>query len=159
MEIAQDSVVTINYTLRSPEGTVLDSSAGRDPLVYLHGHGNLIPGLEAELLGKPANQKLQVEVPAAQGYGERDPERVIPAKRSQFPAEAELEVGSTFQTNGPQGPMVVKVAKIEGEDVTLDANHPLAGVDLNFEVEIISIRAATSDELEHGHVHGPSCNH
>jgi FKBP-type peptidyl-prolyl cis-trans isomerase SlyD len=155
MNIAKDNVVTMHYTLTSPQGEVLDSSQGRDPLAYLHGHGNLIPGLESRIEGKAAGTKMTVEVPAAEGYGEHDPKKTIPAKRSQFPAEAKIEEGMQFQANGPQGPMVVRVMEINGEDVTLDANHPLAGVDLKFEIEVIEVRAGTAEEIDHGHVHGP----
>jgi len=161
MEITKDRVVTMHYELTNPEGEVLDSSKGREPLTYLHGHGNLIPGLESRLEGWTAPRAEDVQVPAGEGYGEHDPAKTIPAKRSQFPAEAKIEPGMQFQANGPQGPMVVRVMKIEGEDVTLDANHPLAGVDLKFAIELLEIREATAEEIEHGHVHAPggSCGH
>lgn len=155
MQIEKDSVVTMHYTLTSPEGEVLDTSREREPLVYLHGHKNIIHGLENRLEGEKAGKSLQVRIPAKDGYGERDPEKVLPATRKQFPPEAELTVGMQFQANGPQGPMVVRVEKIEGDEVLLDANHPLAGVDLTFDVDIVEVRDATYEEIEHGHVHGP----
>ncbi len=155
MKIEKNSVVTMHYTLTSPQGEVLDSSREREPLAYLHGHKNIIPGLENRLEGESKGVSLKVKIPAAEGYGDHDPQKVLPAKRTQFPPEADLKEGMQFQANGPQGPMVVRVLKVEGDDVTLDANHPLAGVDLTFDVEILEIREATSDEIDHGHVHGP----
>lgn len=155
MEIEKDSVVTMHYTLTSPDGEVLDSSREREPLAYLHGHKNIIPGLENRLEGETSGKSLQVRIPAIEGYGEHDPKKILPATRQQFPPEADLQVGMQFQANGPQGPMVVRVQKIEGEEVTLDANHPLAGIDLTFDVDIVDVRDATYEEIEHGHVHGP----
>ena len=99
-------------------------------------------------------------MPASEGYGEHDPEKTIPAQRSQFPADAELAPGVQFQADGPQGPMVVRISAVDGDEITLDANHPLAGIDLEFAVELIEVRAATEDEISHGHVHGPEgCGH
>lgn len=155
MNISQDRIVTMHYELTDPNGEVLDSSKGREPLTYLHGHSNLIPGLENRIEGLAANAEVEVEVPAAEAYGERDPAKTIPAKRSQFPAEAKLEAGVQFQADGPQGPMVVRVIKVEGDDITLDANHPLAGVDLKFAVQILEVREASAEEIDHGHAHGP----
>lgn len=154
MNIAENRVVTMHYELTGPDGTVLDSSKGREPLTYLHGHGNLIPGLESRIVGTEPATTLEVLVPAKEGYGEHDPEKTLPAKRSQFPAEADIQPGSQFQAQGPEGPMVVRVVKVEGDEVTLDANHPLAGVDLKFAVEVLDVRDATPDELSHGHAHG-----
>ncbi|MFP4281493.1 MAG: peptidylprolyl isomerase [Opitutales bacterium] len=155
MEIAKDRIVTIHYELTDPEGKVLDSSRGREPLTYLHGHGNLIPGLETRIAGSTAEDSLEVTVPAAEGYGEHDSSKTIPAQRSQFPAEAKIEPGAQFQAEGPNGPMVVRVMKIEDDVVTLDANHPLAGVDLKFAVDVVEVREASEEELAHGHAHGP----
>lgn len=155
MKIAKDCVVTLNYELTDPQGQVLDSSKGREPLTYIHGHGNLIPGLETRIDGWEAPRSEDVQVPASEGYGDHDPEKTIPAQRSQFPADAELTAGVQFQANGPQGPMVVRIAAVDGDDITLDANHPLAGVDLKFAIELIDVRAATEEEISHGHVHGP----
>ena len=159
MEITKDRVVTMHYELTGPDGAVLDTSRGRDPLTYLHGHGNLIPGLESRLEGWTAPRSESVMVPAKEGYGEHDPKKTIEAKRAQFPAEAQLEPGAQFQANGPQGPMVVKVVSVEGDTIKLDANHPLAGVDLKFAIELVQVREATADELDHGHAHGPDGSH
>lgn len=160
MKIAKDAVVTMHYELTDPDGQVLDSSRGREPLIYLHGHGNLIPGLESRLEGWTAPHTEAVKVPASEGYGEHDPDKTIPAQRSQFPAEADLAPGVQFQANGPQGPMVVRIAEVDGDHITLDANHPLAGVDLKFAIELVGVRAATDDEISHGHVHPDGgCGH
>lgn len=155
MDIAKDCIVSMHYTLKAPDGEVIDTSSGKDPLAYLHGHGNIISGLETRLEGKRPGSSHVVDVPAAEAYGEHDPEKTIPAKREQFPEDTELKPGMQFQANGPQGPMVVKIAEVEGDTVTLDANHPLAGVDLKFEVDIVEVREASEEELEHGHAHGP----
>ena len=143
----------MHYTLTNPEGEVIDSSQGKAPLAYLHGHGNIIPGLEKQLEGKAVGDKLVAEVPAAEGYGERNPEMIVEATRSQFPEDAELEAGMRFQAQTPGGPRIAQITKIEGDTVTVDTNHPLAGVDLKFDVEIMEIREATSEEIDHGHVH------
>lgn len=153
MQIKKDSIVTMHYTLTSPEGEVLDSSEGRDPLAYLHGHGNIISGLEKELEGKEKGEKLTAEVPAADGYGEHDPELIAEAKRSQFPEDADLKPGMRFQAQTPNGTSVAEVKKIEGDTVVVDTNHPLAGVDLTFNVEIVDVREASREELDHGHAH------
>lgn len=145
----------MHYTLTSPEGEVLDSSQGKEPLAYLHGHGNIIPGLEKQLEGKAVGDKLVAEVPAAEAYGDRNPALVVEAQRTQFPEDVDLQPGMRFQAQTPDGNRIAQITKIEGETVTVDTNHPLAGVDLKFDVEITDIRAATEDEIGHGHVHGP----
>jgi FKBP-type peptidyl-prolyl cis-trans isomerase SlyD len=154
MEVTNDRVVTMNYKLTGPEGNVLDTSEGREPLTYLHGHKNIIPGLEKRLEGTEEGAKLTVEVPAAEAYGEHDPQNVVKAQRDQFPDDAQIEPGARFEVQGPQGRAVVRVVEAEGEEVTLDANHPLAGTDLTFEVEVLEVREANEEEVEHGHVHG-----
>jgi len=155
MQIAKHRVVSIEYTLTDDEGTVLDSSRGREPLVYLHGVGQMIPGLEAALADKGAGDALQVRVLPADAYGERDDTLVQKASRSQLQGVDEIEVGMQFQAGGPQGRQIVTVVSIDGDQVTLDANHPLAGVPLTFAVEVVGVRAATPQELQHGHIHGP----
>ena len=159
MQVTSNQVVTMHYTLTNPEGEVIDSSQGKAPLAYLHGHGNIIPGLEKQLEGKAVGDKLKAEVPAAEGYGERNPEMVVEAQRSQFPEGVELEAGMRFQAQTPNGPRIAEIQKVEGDTVTVDTNHPLAGVDLTFDVEIMEIREATSEEIDHGHVHSGSCGH
>ena len=153
MQIKNDHVVTMHYTLTSPEGEVLDSSEGSAPLAYLQGHGNIIPGLEKQLEGKSVGDKLVANVPAAEGYGEHNPDLIVEAQRSQFPEGVDLQPGMRFQAQTPQGPRVAKITAVVGDKISVDTNHPLAGVDLKFDVEIIDIREAKPEELEHGHVH------
>jgi FKBP-type peptidyl-prolyl cis-trans isomerase SlyD len=153
-------VVTFHYTLRDPNGQVLDSSAGGEPVVYLEGAGQIIEGLDEQLRWVPAGQKARIQVVAAKAYGERDPSQVQRVKRALLPVEGELQVGDQFQTDSDRFAPVVTVAAVEGDEVLLDANHPLAGVDLTFDVEITAARAATPEEIEHGHAHGAGgCGH
>jgi FKBP-type peptidyl-prolyl cis-trans isomerase SlyD len=147
-------VVTFHYTLRDSSGQVLDMSKGGDPVTYLEGAGQIIDGLDEQLRGVTAGAKKRVHVPAAQAYGLPDPERIHKIGRAMIPFEGELKVGDRFQTEPDPGSPVVTIAAIEGDDVTLDANHPLAGVDLTFDVEILAVRAATAEELAHGHARG-----
>lgn len=148
-------VVTFHYTLRDPSGRVLDSSAGGDPISYLEGAGQIIDGLDEQLRFASAGEKARVSVPAKKAYGERDPAQVQRVKRAMLPVEGELKVGDQFQTDTDRYAPVVTVQAIEGDEVLLDANHPLAGVDLTFDVEIVAVRPATAEELRHGHAHGP----
>lgn len=143
----------MHYKLTSPEGEVLDSSEGKEPLAYLHGHGNIIPGLEKQLEGKSAGDKLVAEVAAAEAYGEHNPALVVEAARSQFPEGVELQEGMRFQAQTPQGNRIAEIKKVEGDKVTVDTNHPLAGVDLKFDVKITDVRPASPEEIDHGHVH------
>jgi FKBP-type peptidyl-prolyl cis-trans isomerase SlyD len=159
MKIAHEKVVSIHYTLTNSEGTVLDSSSGGDPLAYLHGFGNIIPGLESALEGKATGDKLSVTVEPEQGYGARDERLVQAVPRSAFKGVEELAPGMQFQAQGPQGNRLVVVTQVADSEVTVDANHPLAGQTLHFDVEISEIRDATAEELEHGHVHGPGGHH
>lgn len=147
-------VVSFHYTLRDPNGRVLDTSAGGEPISYLEGSGQIIDGLDEQLRGAAAGTKTRVLVPAAQAYGERDPAQLQRVPRTMLPIEGELSVGDQFQTGPHRADPVVTVAAIEGDEVLLDANHPLAGVDLTFDVEITAARAATPEELSHGHSHG-----
>ena len=155
MKIAHEKVVSIHYTLTNGEGTVLDSSSGSQPLAYLHGFGNIIPGLENALEGKASGDKLSVTVEPEQGYGARDERLVQAVPRSAFKGVTELAPGMQFQAQGPQGTRLVVVTQVADEEVTVDANHPLAGQTLHFDVEVSEVRDATAEELEHGHVHGP----
>lgn len=159
MPIAQDDVVTIHYTLRDDADEVIDSSADGEPLAYLHGHGNIIPGLERELAGKNAGDRLKVRVPAADGYGEYDRALVQQVPRRTLKGIANLKVGMRLQAGTQHGQRPVTVTRIAGDMVTLDGNHPLAGRNLQFEVEITAVRAATAEELAHGHVHGHGGHH
>ena len=153
-------VVTFHYTLRDPGGRVLDTSAGSEPIIYLEGAGQIIEGLDEQLRSSGAGEKPTVQVPAARAYGVRDEAQVQRVKRAALPVQGELHVGDQFQTDTDRFAPVVTVAAIEGEEVLLDANHPLAGVDLTFEVEIVAARPATAEELRHGHAHGAGgCGH
>jgi len=159
MSITQDQVVSIHYVLRDDAGEIIDRSAEGEPLSYLHGHGQLIPGLERELTGRTAGDRLQVKIPPAEGYGEYDRELVQRVPRRALKGIGEVRVGMRLQAQTPQGPRVVTVTQAGGYLVTLDGNHPLAGKTLHFEVEIAAVRAATEEELAHGHVHGPGGHH
>jgi FKBP-type peptidyl-prolyl cis-trans isomerase SlyD len=159
MQIAKNTVATIDYTLTSPDGQVLDSSNGREPLSYLHGASNIIPGLESALEGKGEGDSLQVKVPPGQGYGERDDRMIQSVPRSNFQGVAEIKPGMQFQAQTTQGPRVVTVVKVDPDQVTVDANHPLAGVELNFDVKVVGVREATKEEIAHGHAHGAGGNH
>lgn len=147
-------VVTFHYTLRDGSGRVLDSSAGGEPVTYLEGAGQIIDGLDEQLRAAAAGAKQRVQVPAAKAYGARDAAQVQRVKRAALPIEGELRIGDQFQTDTDRFAPVVTVAALEGDEVVLDGNHPLAGVDLTFDVEVVAVRAATGDELRHGHAHG-----
>ncbi|TFH86399.1 peptidylprolyl isomerase [Billgrantia azerbaijanica] len=154
MQIAQNSVVAFHYTLTNDAGEVLDSSEGRDPLTYLHGAGNIIPGLEKELEGRAAGDTLNVAVSPEEGYGEVQPQLVQEVPRDAFQGVEAVEPGMQFQAQTQGGPLMVTVTKVEGDTVTVDGNHPLAGQKLNFDVKIEEVREASQEEIEHGHVHG-----
>jgi FKBP-type peptidyl-prolyl cis-trans isomerase SlyD len=155
MPIAHNDVVTIHYTLKDDTDKVIDSSSGGEPLAYLHGHGNIIPGLERELAGKSVGDRLTVRVPAAEGYGEYDRALVQKVPRRALKGIANLRLGLRLQA----GHQAVTVTHIAGDMITLDGNHPLAGQNLNFDVEIAGVRPATEEELAHGHVHGDGGHH
>jgi FKBP-type peptidyl-prolyl cis-trans isomerase SlyD len=154
MKIERGRVVTMHYTLRDESGAVFESSRGRHPLAYLHGYGQLIPGLEKFLDGTQAGLATTVTVPPKAAYGERDPNAVIRAERDSFPDGMEIAAGVEVQADTPDGPLSFLIVGIEGEQVVLDANHPMAGKTLTFDVEILDVRAATPAEISHGHVHG-----
>lgn len=160
MNIADKAVVSIHYTLTNDEGEVLDSSEGHAPLDYIQGAGNIIPGLENALTGKAVGDKLQVVVEAADGYGEFDPQLVQELPRAMFEGVDDIEVGMAFHAQTGQGMQVVEVMAVEADTVTINGNHALAGQRLHFDVEITGVRAATDNELAHGHVHGEGgCGH
>ena len=155
MLVARDMVVTIHYTLKNDAGEVLDSSAGGEPLAYIHGSGNIIIGLEEALEGKAAGERIAVAIPAAKAYGEHDRALVQQVPRRAFQSGGDVKAGMRFTAQTEQGPRQVVVTRIAGDMVTVDGNHPLAGQALNFDVEIAEVRAASEQELAHGHVHGP----
>tara|TARA_R110002110_G_scaffold415561_1_gene650772 strand:- start:74240 stop:74710 length:471 start_codon:yes stop_codon:yes gene_type:complete len=152
--IGDNLVVSMHYTLSDDSGTVLDSSEGAEPLSYLHGAGNIIPGLEQALVGKAEGDELEVKVEPAQGYGEVRPELMQVVERAAFQGVESIEPGMAFEAQGPDGAAQRIVVKdVDGDNITVDANHPLAGVELNFDVKITQVREATEEEVAHGHVH------
>jgi len=159
VHIEKNRVVTLNYTLRDEQGTVLDASSGRGPLSYLHGKGNIIPGLEQALSGKAAGDKLDVTVTPEQGYGPRDERLVQIVPRTKFGEVEGLAPGMQVRVGGPQGQRIVSVVRVDRDFVTIDGNHPLAGRTLHFSVEIAEVRKASHEEVAHGHVHGPDGHH
>lgn len=159
MEIAKNRVVSFHYTLRDEQGKVLDASATRGPMNYLHGKNNIIPGLEQALAGKSAGDKVEVTVPPERGYGLRSDALVQIVPRAKFTEGAELAPGMQVRMSGPQGARIATVVRVERDFITVDANHPLAGRTLHFSVEIADVRKATHEEIAHGHVHGPGGHH
>jgi FKBP-type peptidyl-prolyl cis-trans isomerase SlyD len=159
VKIENNRVVQIHYTLKDDQGEILDSSINQDPLPYIHGVGALIPGLEKQLLGKEKGDKFTAIVDPADGYGEYDEEQVFEVPADGFQGEDEIELGMQVQLDTEDGPAIATVTEIEGDVITLDLNHPLAGVSLHFEVEVMEVREATKQELEHGHVHTPGAHH
>ncbi len=155
MQIAKHTVASIHYTLKDNDGNVLDSSDGREPLNYIHGIGNLIPGMEEGLEGKVKGDKLNLKVSPEKGYGVKSDKMVQKVPRDAF-GDQPVKVGMQFQTNRGE---VVTVTYVGLEQITVDANHPLAGIELNFAVEVLDVRTATGDEIAHGHVHGPGGHH
>ena len=160
MKISKDCVVGLEYKLHLGDGEVVDESAPGEPLAYLHGNGQIVPGLEKELEGLTVGDSRQVVVSPANGYGEHDPRGMQQVPRSAFPEGANIEEGETFGAEGPDGSHVpVTIREVKGDTVTIDLNHPLAGKTLHFDVTVREVRAATQEELEHGHVHGPGGAH
>jgi len=159
MKIAKNKVVGIHYTLTDAQGNTLDSSDGRDPLFYLHGNGNLIPGLERELENKQKEDDLKVTIQPEDAYGQRNEEMVYQIERSKFPDPKNVERGMTFTSHTEQGDINLTVVKIDDDLITLDANHPLAGQELTFDVKVVDVRDASEEELDHGHVHEPGAHH
>lgn len=164
MDIANNSVVSINYKVVTASGEDVDASQPGEPLVFLCGHGQIVPGLENALIGKPKGAKVSVDVLAKDGYGEVDPELDIKVVASMFPKDVQknLKEGFQFRAEHPSKAgedAVFTIHAVEGDDVFVSGNHPLAGENLHFEVEIVDVRAATHDELHHGHAHGPGGHH
>lgn len=158
--IQKGKVIGLAYTLKSRSGDILDQGLASDPLVYLHGYGNLIPGLETALEGKAVGFKSKVEIAPEEGYGQKHESLKQVVSKSAFPPDAALEVGQSFHAHSDDGsPMSITIAKIEGDNIHIDGNHPLAGETLYFDVEVLSERDATAEEVAHGHVHGPGGHH
>ncbi|MDT8305884.1 MAG: peptidylprolyl isomerase [Anaerolineae bacterium] len=156
-QVADDIVVSLDYTLRLDDDQVIDSSEGREPLEFIQGAGHIIPGLERELYGMEVGDQKQVTVQPGDGYGERDDTRIQTVGRDAFQPGAELESGMGVQMQDPQTGQVFQgtIGQVNADNVVIDFNHPLAGETLHFDVEIAGLRTATPEELSHGHVHGP----
>lgn len=159
MQIAERTVASFHYTLTDDAGRVIDSSAGHAPLTYLHGAGNIVPGLEKAMIGRSTGDAFDVVVAPEDGYGEPNEMLVQVVPRAAFQGVEELAVGMEFQAHTPQGPMSVSIAKIEGDEITVDGNHPLAGRTLHFAIEVTDVREASLEEVMHGHVHGEGGHH
>ena len=159
MQVADNTAVSIHYTLTNDQGEVLDSSDGGDALVYLHGSGNIISGLEAALLGKKVGDKFNVRIEPEDAYGVISEDMVQVISKDMFEGVDHIEVGMQFHADVSHGPGIVTVVNIDGDNVTIDGNHPLAGEALTFDVEIVEVRTATKEELDHGHIHGAGCHH
>ncbi|MFN9756624.1 MAG: peptidylprolyl isomerase [Planctomycetota bacterium] len=158
--IADGHVVTIHYKLTLDDGSVADQSLGGEPLVYLHGAQNIVPGLERQLAGRKVGDKVDCVVPANEGYGEYDPAAEQAVPRNQVPADADVQVGMAFQTRGRDGrAMTVFVREVMPDTVTITSNHPMAGQRLNFAIAVVDVRRATPEEKKHGHAHGPGGHH
>jgi FKBP-type peptidyl-prolyl cis-trans isomerase SlyD len=159
VEISADRVVLIHYTLKDDKGSVIDSSAGGEPLAYIQGHGNLVPGLEKALEGKQDGNTVAVSVAPAEGYGVYDAALIQRVPKRALQGSGEIKKGMQFQARTDDGMRLMTVTAVTGDMVTLDGNHPLADQTLNFDIEIVSVREATTEELEHGHVHGTGGHH
>jgi FKBP-type peptidyl-prolyl cis-trans isomerase SlyD len=155
MQITKDKVASILYTLRDGAGNLIESNEGREPMTYMHGTGSVIVGMEEGLEGKSAGDKFKIKVLPEKGYGEKDSNLIQKGPRAAF-GNQKIEKGMQFQTNQGQ---VVTVTETGLEAITVDGNHPLAGVELHFDVEVTAVRAATQEEISHGHVHGPDGHH
>jgi len=159
MQIANDCVVSIHYELTNDAGEVLDTSAGGEPLTYLQGAHNIIPGLENQLVGRKSGDRLDVTVQPEDGYGTHQPQLVQEVPRDAFPDPDSIELGMRFTAESEQGNVSVVVTELSDSHITVDGNHPLAGQVLHFAVSVDDVRAATEEELDHGHVHTPGHEH
>ena len=157
-KIEQDTVASVHYTGTFPNGEVFDSSEGRDPLTYLVGHGQMIPGFEQEMLGAGIGEMRDFTLTPERAYGERDEGAVQQIPREQFPEEMEIEEGMVLGAQSHQGPIQFTIVSIKGDSVTVDFNHQMAGKTLRFSVKVVSVRKASSEELADGMVHGPNGN-
>lgn len=154
MDIAENCVVSIHYKLTDDAGEEIDSSSGRDPLLYLHGANGIIPGLESALTGKSVGDQLQVTVQPENAYGAVDPKLIDTVPKSAFEGLDDIQPGMQFQAQGPKGEArLITVREVSDEGVTVDANHPLAGQVLHFDVTVEVVREATEEERKHGHAH------
>ncbi len=156
MQVDKHKVVVLDYTLKDSEGVVMDSTEGRGDFAYLHGTNNVIPGLEKALDGRKAGDEVEVTIAPNEGYGERNEGMVQVVSKSTLESSDEAQVGMQFYSHSPDGETIMyTVMEVKGDDITIDGNHPLAGVELHFALKIVDIREATEEEISHGHVHGP----
>ncbi len=159
MQIANNTAVSIHYKLTNDKGEEIDSTDGGAPLVYLHGHGNIINGLEKALQNRHVGDKFNIRIAPADAYGEFSEDMIQVVSRDMFDGIDEIEVGMQFHAAVNSGTGVITVTKIDGDDITIDGNHPMAGQSLNFDIEVVNVRLATKDEISHGHIHGAGCHH
>lgn len=159
MQATKDHVVSIEYVLRDTEGEIIDQSSEGEPLDYLHGHDNIVPGLEQAIEGHAQGDEVKATVSPEQGYGHYREDLVQTVSREQFQGVDSLEPGMSFHAESNAGPMIVTITAIDGDDVTVDGNHALADQTLDFTVNVTAVREATETELEHGHVHDDSHAH
>lgn len=152
MQIADQKVASFHYTLTNDAGDVIDSSRERGPMSYLHGAGNIVPGLEKAMKGRSGGDQFQVDVVPEEAYGPHQQQLVQKIPKSAFNKAGDPKPGMQFQASGPQGPMLITVTAVDGEDVTIDGNHPLAGQTLHFDIEVTDVREASEDELNSGRV-------
>ncbi len=158
MKIGKNKVVEMFYTLKNDQGEVIDSNVGHDPMLYLHGHSQIVPGLEEALEGKEKGSTINSTVSPEKGYGNRNEELVQEVSREMFGGQ-DVQAGMQFHAESNGHPVLISVVKVEGDQITIDGNHPLAGQNLHFEVEVAGVREANKEEIDHGHVHGPGGHH
>ncbi len=159
MTVINNKVVEIHYVLKDKDGELLDSSEGQKPLAYIHGIGNIIPGLEQKLEGKKIGDKVNAIIAPADGYGIREEKLVHKIPMSNFKDKSQVKLDAQFRVEMEDGPRIATITQIEEEEVTVDMNHPLAGEELHFDVEVMTIRDATEEEISHGHVHNGDHHH
>lgn len=159
MNITKHKVATLTYVLKDNDGTIIDQADEQQPFAYIQGTDGIIPGLESALEGKSAGDNLKVSIDPEQGYGARNDSLVQVVPLDMFQGVDKVETGMQFHAETNQGVNVVTVTKVDGDQVSIDGNHPLAGVTLNFDVTVLEVRDATAEELDHGHAHGPGGHH
>lgn len=161
MQIAPNTVASLAYVLTDAQGNILDQADAQHPFVYLHGAHNIIPGLENALTGKQAGDELEVTIPPELAYGLKDDNLLQQVPRSMFAGADEEHIvpGAQFHAQTNTGMQTIVITAVNGDTITIDGNHPLAGETLNFKVKVLEVRAATKDELSHGHAHGPGGHH
>ena len=157
MIVEKEKAVSINYVLTNDSDEMLDSTQHQAPMVYLHGASNILPGLEDALEGKSIKSRVRKIIPAEEGYGKNNPELIQTVPLSTFPNSEKIEAGTQFELETSYGTRLATIAKIENGEVTIDMNHPLAGQNLHFDVEIVDIRDATAEEIDKGHIHVEGC--